>query len=106
MGNKMKKKGKWSAWCGALLCALCCVSVGNAVTAPEALSTAAAEETTDYEWGSVDIISIAPPFTYSIYNTASFQVYFDTNEVRTAYVGSETVSGFFMEMEHLKETGN
>ena len=77
MGNKMKKKGKWIAWCSALLCAVCCVSIGNAVKAPETLSTAAAEEAQGYEWESVDIISIAPPFTYSIYNTASFQVYFD-----------------------------
>ena len=75
MGNKMKKKGKWMAWWGALLCALCCVSVvGGKTTLP--VSTAAAEEQ-GYEWDSVEIISIAPPFTYSSYETASFQVFFD-----------------------------
>ena len=75
MGNKMKKKGKWMAWCGALLCALCCVSVvGGTSTSP--VSTVAAEEQS-YEWESVETISIAPPFTYSSYETASFQVFFD-----------------------------
>ena len=36
----------------------------------------------------------------------AFQVDFDTKEVKTAFVGIETVSGFFDEMERLKQTGN
>lgn len=72
MKNKTMKKSKWLAWCGALLCALCCVSAGTATSA-----TAVAEETKGYEWDSVETISIAPPFTYSSFNTVSFQVFFD-----------------------------
>ena len=70
MGNK----NKWILWLSALLCALCCVC---ALPSVNSASTAAAEETQDYEWQSVEIISIAPPFTYSVYETASFQVFFD-----------------------------
>ena len=36
-----------------------------------------AEDAKDYEWKGTEIISIAPPFTYSVYETASFQVFFD-----------------------------
>lgn len=78
MGNKMMKKNKWIVWCGAFLCALCCMGIGKAVkNSPTVLSPVVAEETKDYEWKGVEIISIAPPFTYSSYETASFQVCFD-----------------------------
>ena len=78
MGNKIKKKGKWLAWCGALLCALCCVSVGGAfANTPLNATMAAAEESQGYQWDSVETISIAPPFTYSSYDNASFQVFFN-----------------------------
>ena len=70
----MRKKSKWILWCSALLCALCCVCT---LPSANSLPTAAAEETDGYEWQSVEIISIAPPFTYSVYETASFQVFFD-----------------------------
>ena len=77
MGNKMMKKAKWITWCGALLCALCCMCVGNAAKAKTELVSVAAEVTQEYEWESVETISIAPPYTYSSYQTASFQVFFD-----------------------------
>ena len=78
MGNKMMKKNKGILWCGAFLCALCCMGVGKSVKSPYVASLpVVAEEAKDYEWKEVEILSIAPPFTYSVYQTASFQVYFD-----------------------------
>ena len=74
MGSKMMKKNKWILWCGALLCAVCCICGGWSVSS---LPTAVAAETKAHEGQSVEIISIAPPFTYSSYETTSFQVYFD-----------------------------
>ena len=78
MGNKMMKKNKWILWCGTILCTLCCIGVGKSVKSSHTVGLpAVAEETKDYEWKGVEIISIAPPFTYSVYETASFQVFFD-----------------------------
>ena len=70
------KKSRWRPWCTACVCSLCCVSVGGGIFGSTALSTAVAEEK-GYEWGSVEIISIAPPFTYSSFDNVSFQVFFD-----------------------------
>ena len=99
MGNKMKKKGKWLAWCGALLCTLCCVSVGGAFANTSLDATmVAAEESQGYEWERVETISIAPPFTYSSYNTASFQVFFDKDITGVNYkhlaAGAEVLKTF------------
>ena len=99
MGNKMKKKGKWLSWCGALICALCCVSVGGAFANTSLDATmVAAEESQGYEWERVETISIAPPFTYSSYNTASFQVFFDKDITGVNYkhlaAGAEVLKTF------------
>ena len=98
MKNKTNKKGKWIGWCGALLCALCCMVVGKtAVNKPE-LPTVAAEETQGYVWDSVETISIAPPFTYSSYQTVSFQVFFDKDITGVNYkhlaAGAEVLKTF------------
>ena len=86
MGNKMKKKGRWMAWCGALICALCCLSIGSSFRqTASTVSTVAAEESQGYQWESVETISIAPPFTYSSYNNVSFQVFFNKDITGTNY---------------------
>ena len=77
------KKRRWKILCGALACALCILGVGKMAT--PTVETAAAEETQEYVWDSVQCISIAPPFTYSIYQTASFQVFFDKDITNVNY---------------------
>ena len=97
MKDKMKKKGKWIAWCGALICALCC-GVGGLKQSTSDLSMVTAEEEQGYQWESVETISIAPPFTYSSYNTASFQVFFDKDITGVNYkhlaAGAEVLKTF------------
>lgn len=86
MGNRMMKKNKWILWCSAVLSALCCIGAKNVVKSAHSASLpVVAEETKEAEWQGVEIISIAPPFTYSSYETASFQVYFDKDITRVNY---------------------
>lgn len=76
MGNKMMKKNKWIRWCGLFVAALCCITAGGVGKTSSSLPVVA-EQSQDYAWQAVEIISIAPPFTYSSFETASFQVFFD-----------------------------
>ena len=98
MRNNTNKKGKWKTWCGAFLCALCCMGIGRAVSQPTALPLAVAEATQGYEWERVESISIAPPFTYSSYETVSFQVFFDKDITGVNYkhlaAGAEVLKTF------------
>ena len=85
----MMKKQRWMKRCGAWLRAVCCFCiVGAATLSMNAFSanvaTANAEES-GYVWGETKCISIAPPFTYSNFGTASFQVCFDTDITSTNY---------------------
>ena len=73
----MMKRNKWILWCATFLCALCCMGAGRANSPHTASLPVLAEAEKDYEWKGTEIISIAPPFTYSVYETASFQVFFD-----------------------------
>ena len=95
MTKKMMKKARWITWCGVVLCALCCMCFG--LTA-KYVPTAFAEESKAYEWESVEIISIAPPYTYSSYETASFQVFFDKDITGVNYkhlaAGAEALKTF------------
>ena len=77
---------KWITKCSAVLCALCCLCFGGAMTARSTeIATVNAEETQGYEWGEAECISIAPPFTYSGTATASFQVCFNKDITSANY---------------------
>ncbi len=80
------KKRRWKIWCTALACALCIFGAGKATAVSNAeTATAAAEQSQEYVWDSVESIAIAPPFTYSSYETASFQVFFNKDITHVNY---------------------
>ena len=78
------KNNRWIIKLSAVLCALCCLCIGGALTAP-LTARAIAEETQGYEWGEAECLSIAPPFTYAGTATASFQVCFNKDITSANY---------------------
>ena len=75
----MMKKYKWLKALSLIILSLCVafLSVGKGYSA------SATEQ--EYEWQSVECISIAPPYTYGGNGTASFQVSFDRDITSVNY---------------------
>ncbi len=81
----MKRKHRWITKFSALLGVFCCLCVGGGAIIRPTVTQANAEEPQGYVWEETECISIAPPFTYSSFNTASFQVCFDKDITSTNY---------------------
>ena len=93
----MKRKWWITGW-SVIVGAVCCLCAGGAFAGANATETVRAEETQGYVWEKTECISIAPPFTYSIYDTVSFQVFFDKDITSANYkhlaAGAEALKTF------------